>query len=146
MVCAEDSHKPGSVSLNQVQVLINRVSGALVPILAHTHLSRNRRDKVISEKISGSPALVQMLQQRLRFELGQNIDRKDTGVHEVGEDKIDNSIPASERHGGLRSVCRQGVETLAPAAGEDNSQDIHHCTSILLPPQRKSCSYRLLYA
>jgi hypothetical protein len=48
MVCAEDSHKPGFVSLNQVQVLIDRVGGALVPILAHAHLGRNRRDKVIS--------------------------------------------------------------------------------------------------
>src|SRR5262245_44742385 len=144
MVGAENSHKPWSVSLDQIQVLINRVGSTLIPILAHAHLGRNRCDEVISQKISGSPPLLQMLQQRLRFELCQNVNRKDAGVYEIGKNKIDNSVAATEWHGRLRPVCRQGIEPLAPPAREDNSQDIHHCTPST--SSRKSCSYKLLYA
>src|SRR5215468_9165249 len=129
MVCAENSHKPWSVSLDQIQVLINRVGSTLIPILAHAHLGRHWCDEVIPQKISGSPALFQMLQQGLCFELGQNVDRKDAGVYEIGKNKIDNSITATEGHSRLRPVCCQGIEPLAPPAREDNSQDIHHCTS-----------------
>src|SRR5262252_911594 len=145
MVCAENSHKSWSVSLDQIQVLINRVGGTLIPILAHAHMGRHRRDEVIPQKISGSPPLFQMFQQRLGFELSQDVDRNDAGVYEIGKNKIDNSIAAPEGYSRFCPVCSQGIEPLAPPAREDNSQDIHHCTS-LLPPQRRSCSYKLLYA
>src|SRR5262245_18993555 len=145
MVCAENRHKSWSVSLDQIQVLINRVGGTLIPILAHAHLGRHRRDEVIPQKIGRSPPLFQMFQHRLGFELGQDVDRKDAGVYEIGKNKIDNSIAAPEGYSRFCPVCSQGIEPLAPPAREDNSQDIHHCTS-LLPPQRRSCSYKLLYA
>src|SRR5262245_5619991 len=130
MVRAKDSNEFGSVPLNQVQVLINGVGGALIPILTHAHLGRNGRDKVIAKEIRGAPYLFEMLQQRLRLELGQNINGKDAGVHKIGKHKVNNSVPASKRHSGLGSVCRQGIETLAPATREDNAQDVHHRTSV----------------
>ena len=51
--------------------------------------------------------------------LCENDDLQEAGVRQVREDKIDQSIMASKGNCGLCPIERQGHESLALAAGED---------------------------
>ena len=106
MVGAENRNQLGIVPLDQKQILVTRVGGALVPIGAEAHLRRHRRDKVIAEEVGGAPAAIEMFEQGLRSELGENIKRQDTGVDEIRQDEIDDSIPAAERNRGFGAMFR----------------------------------------
>ena len=81
---------------------------------------------MFAKKIAGTPTTIEMLEQRLRLELRQHIDRQDAGVDEIRQHEIDNPIPAAKRHRGLRPVLRQWKETFAAAAGQYHTQHVHH--------------------
>ena len=76
VISAENSNDFRIVSLDQVQVLVHRIRRALIPFVTHAHLRRHRGDKMFSEKVSAAPTPVKMFEQRLRLELGQNINRE----------------------------------------------------------------------
>jgi hypothetical protein len=71
---------------------------------------------MFTEKIAGTPAAIQMFQQGLRLELGQDIDRQDAGVHEIRQHKIDDPISPAEWNCGLGPVLRQRKKAFASPA------------------------------
>ena len=95
---------------NQVDVLENGVGGAPVPVLAWcAHLRRNWNNKMIPQQAGRFPTLPKVLQERLALELHQNVNRVDTGVDQIAEDKINNAVPAAERDRGLGTFFGQRV-------------------------------------
>jgi hypothetical protein len=63
-----------------------------------------------------------MLEQRLAAKLGEHVDRMDSGVDEIAEDKIDDPVFASEGNRWLGAFPREGKEPSSLAAGEDDAQ------------------------
>ena len=75
VIGAENRHELGIVSVDEIQVLVDGIRSALIPVSSHPHLRRYWRDKMFTQKIGGAPPLLQMLEQRLGFELSEHIDR-----------------------------------------------------------------------
>jgi DnaJ-class molecular chaperone with C-terminal Zn finger domain len=65
-----------------------------------------------------------VLDQRVRLELGQDLDLHQARVDEVVEDEVDDPVPAAEGDGGLRAVAGQRVEAFPHSAGEDDREDV----------------------
>ena len=63
-----------------------------------------------------------MLEQRLTAKLGEHVDRVDSGIDEIAEDEIDDSVLASEWNRRLGAFPREGKEPGSFAAGEYDAQ------------------------
>jgi hypothetical protein len=63
-----------------------------------------------------------MLEQRLAAELGEHIDRVDSGVDEIAEDEIDDAVLASEGNRRLGAFPSEGKKPGSLAAGEYDAQ------------------------
>src|SRR5208283_1648751 len=87
-----------------------------------THLCRHGDDEVTLQHSTELPSLAQMLEQRLAAELGEHVDRVDSGVDEIAEDEIDDSVFASERNRRLGAISSEGKEPPSLAAGKYDAQ------------------------
>ena len=65
MVGAEHRDQFGLGVIEQVEILKDRVGGAVVPGLAQPHLGRHRGDEVVGQQPAELPAVLEMLDQRL---------------------------------------------------------------------------------
>jgi hypothetical protein len=63
-----------------------------------------------------------MLEQRLAAELGEHVDRVDSGVDEIAEDKVDYPVYASEGNRRLGAFPSEGKEPSSLAAGKYDAQ------------------------
>src|SRR5208282_6852728 len=90
VVRAENRDQVGLGVVDQIEILKNRIRRSLVPQLAHSHLRRDRDDKVIGQHTAELPSVLEMLDQRLRSPLHQHVDRVDAGIDEVGKNEVDN--------------------------------------------------------
>ena len=52
--------------------------------------------------------------------LGQHRNLEETGVDQIGQDKVNEAVGTAKRHGGFSAVFGQGKKTLSLAAGEDD--------------------------
>ena len=85
---------------NQVDVLVDGVSGPLIPGFAdRPHLRRHRNDELALQQASHLPAFAQVLQKTLAAELGQHVDRMDPRVDEIAENEVNNAIFAAKGDG-----------------------------------------------
>ncbi len=110
MVRAEHRDQVGLGVVDQIEILKNRIRGALVPQLAHPHLRRDWDDKVVGQHPAELPSVLEMLDQRLRAPLHQNVDRVDARVDEIGENEIDDAIFAAERHRRFGAIAGQRMQ------------------------------------
>jgi len=97
VVGSEDGNQVRVGLLDEIHVLKDGVCRSLVPgFVLRTHLCRHVDDEVALQQPAELPSLTQMLEQRLAAKLGENVDRMDSGVDEIVEDKIDDPVLASE--------------------------------------------------
>ena len=72
--------------------------------------------------------------------LGQDEDLAQAAVDAVGQGEVDDAVQAAERDGRLGPVAGERLEPRAPAAGQDDGQDVTHGRSparlIRLPAPR----------
>lgn len=86
---------------HEVQVLVDGVGRATIPVIAGLHLGGHGGDEAVPQRSRGQlPAALEVLDEGLRLELGQHVDGADAGVHEVREDEVDDPVLAAE--GGRR--------------------------------------------
>ena len=124
VVGAEDHHEVRIGLFNQVDVLIDGVGGAAIPVLAgRAHLRRHRNDEVLLQQAAHFPAVAQVLQQALALELDQHVGGIDPGVDQVAEHEIDNAIAAAERHRRLGAFLGERIEPGPFASRQHESQN-----------------------
>src|SRR5690349_23549663 len=63
----------------------------------------------------------------VRLVLRQYDDLSQTRIDEVRDREVDQAVLAAERHGWFGAVGGEGHESLALAAGEDDSEDLRRC-------------------
>ena len=123
VVAPEDRNHVRVGLLDEVNVLENGVGSSLVPgFVLRTHLCWHRDDEVALQQSAELPSLAQMLEQRLAAELGEHVDRVDSGIDEIAEDEIDDPIFASEGNRWLGAFPREGKEPGSFATGEYDAQ------------------------
>ncbi len=124
VVRAEHRDDVGLEGFDQVDVLVHRIRRALEPFRAVVHLGRHHGDEMLWNEARHRPGLADVLDQRLRLVLHQQIDRVDLGIDEVREHEIDDPVLAVEGHGRLAALCRERVQARAFAAGHDDGENV----------------------
>ena len=111
--------------VQEVDVVVHRVGGALVPALAHPELGWHGVDPLPQlDREDRVPAELDVALEAAGLVLGQHEDLAEPGVEAVGEGEVDDPVHAAERHGRLAAVPGEGVEPLALAAGQDQRQRV----------------------
>ncbi len=108
--------------MNQGEVLVHGIRGAFIPAAMQIHLRRHHRDE-LPVTVADAPGSSEMLDQRLRAVLDHHMHGGDPGVVEITQDKIDETVRASEGHGGFTAYLRQGHQSFTLAAGKNQGQD-----------------------
>src|ERR1700730_15234798 len=107
MVTGEDQDVLWRVAAQDIEVLIDRVGGAFVPVAGHALLCRQQFDELPESVVEEVPASLHVADQALRLVLGADADAAHARVHAVGKRKIDDAKFAAERYGGLRAPVGQ---------------------------------------
>ena len=123
VVGADHDHDVGLLVVDEVQALQDRVGGAGEPALAEPLLRRHRGDVGV-EQGGHPPGLGDVTVEAVGLVLGEDDDLSQPGVYEVGDREIDQSVLSAEGHRRFCAIGREGHESLALAAGEDDAEDL----------------------
>ena len=95
--------------LDQVDVLVHRVGRALEPLRAVAHLRRHDGDEVLRHERRERPAVADVLDQRLRLVLHQQVDRVDPRVDQVGQHEVHDAVLPLKGTAGLQRSAVSGI-------------------------------------
>ena len=126
VVAGQDEDVAGVGLLDGVDVLVDGVGGALVPVLVDALLRRQHLDVLVEGAAEEAPASGNVAIEAAGLVLRQDVDAAQVAVDAVGEGKVDDAIESAEGHGGLGPVARQRVEPGALAACQDQRQYLAH--------------------
>src|SRR6202044_360354 len=106
----------------QIQILVDAVRGAAIPVRANLLLRRHHVDELAKLTAQITPAALHMLYQGLALVLRHQEDLANAGVDAVGEHEIDDAKLAAERRSRLAAVQRQILEPLTASTGHDHGE------------------------
>ena len=129
VIGTEHGDDVGRLVVDEVEVLVDGVGGALEPVRPATHLGRYRCDVVVEHRRE-PPGLGDVAVEAVALVLGEHDDLQVAGIGEIRQREVDQSVRAGERNGRLGAVIGQRLETLAFAAGQHDHEhfrfDRHH--------------------
>ena len=130
VIAREDDHVPRRFALQRVEVLVDRVGGAQIPVVAHPLLRGQDLDELAELLGDDAPALADVPVERQGLVLGRDEDAPQAGVDAVAQGKIDDAIRPAEVHRGFGAVLGQGIKPLADAAGQHDDEGVfqHACS------------------
>ena len=122
VIAGQHQHVLGPQRADQIQVLVDAIGGAAIPVHADLLLRRHHVDELAELAAQVAPAALHVLDQRLTLVLRHQIDLADAGIDAVRQHEIDDAEFAAERRRRLAAMQRQILEPLAAAAGHDHGQ------------------------
>jgi len=125
VVTTKDTDVFWSFVRDQIEVLPDRIGGALVPGWPPSLLSRDRFHVLVEERRE-PPTAGEVGVEGLALVLRQHLDLVETAVDEVGESQVDDPILAAEGDGGFGPVQGQGVQTGSHPTCKYHDEDILH--------------------
>jgi hypothetical protein len=108
---------------DQVGGLEDGIGAAGVPTRAESLLRRDGRH-VVAEHRRHAPGLGDVPIQRVRLVLGEHADAQVSGVDQVRQREVHESVGAGERDGRFGAVRGEGIQPFAFATGEDDAQNV----------------------
>ena len=122
MVTGQNQHVVRIITVDEIQILIDRIGGTLIPVCAVASLIRRQNAYTAGHAVQ-IPGLTvaDILIQNKRLILGQNTHGINTGIHAVGHRKIDDTVFAAKLDCRLCRFLRQRVQTGSLAAGQEHS-------------------------
>ena len=119
VVAGEDDHELGLVVGDDVEVLVDRVGGALVPLGLGDALAGGQDvEALVALGAEEVPAALQVADQAVRLVLGGDADAADAGVQRVRQREVDDPGLAAEVDRGLGAAVGQLLQPAAAAAGQ----------------------------
>ena len=122
VVAGEHQHVLGAVGEDQLDVLVHGIGGAAIPRRADLLLRRHHLDELAELAAQIAPAVLHVLDQRLRLVLRENRDLADAGVHAVRQHEVDDAELAAEGRRRLAAMRGEIAQPLAAAAGHDDRE------------------------
>ncbi|CCC96390.1 protein of unknown function [Azospirillum baldaniorum] len=120
VVAGQDQDVFRLVVAQDVQVLVHRVGGALVPGgLADALLRRQQVAELVHLAAEEVPAALQVAQQAVRLVLRQHADAAEARIDAVRQGEVDDPELAPEIGGRLGATVGQLLQPAAPAASQD---------------------------
>ena len=114
VIGTKHDHVIGSLVCEDVEVLEDCICRPREPVRTSPHLRRDRRD-VVPEHLAHRPAESKVAVEAVTLVLGEDGDLPIAGVDEIREDEVDQTIDASERHSGFRSIARVSGQSRFPS-------------------------------
>ena len=125
MVAGQHDDVVDAVILQDVDVLVDRVGGALVPLGLRDALARRQDvEALVALGAQEVPAALQVADQAVRLVLGRDADAADARVERVGEREVDDPGLAAEIDRGLGAAVGQLLQPRAAAAGEHERERV----------------------
>ncbi|MND93382.1 hypothetical protein D3C80_855680 [compost metagenome] len=125
VVAGDDQHVLGVAAVDEVQVLVNRIGGALVPLgFVDLLLGGKELDELVEAAIEETPAALDVADQAVGLVLGGDADLADARVDAVGEGEVDDAELAGKVHRGFGAELGQLLESTATAAGQDDGEGV----------------------
>ena len=121
VVGTDDHDDVGTLVVEQVQGLEDRVRAAEVPALADALLGRHRCH-VVAEQVRHAPGGGDVAVQAVRLVLRQHDDLEVAGVHDVGQGEVDQPVDPAERHRRFGTVGGERHQPLALPAGKHDRE------------------------
>ena len=121
VVAREDQHIFRIDDVDEVEVLIDGVRRALIPVGAF-FARIGRQDEYAAALLVEIPgtARAEVVVQLQRTVLREDADLVDARIGAVAQRKVDDAILAAERHSGLRDFLRQGAQTASLSSRQDH--------------------------
>ncbi len=109
---------------DRVEVLVDGVGGALVPLLADALLRRQDLDELAELFRHDGPSLPDVTAERERFVLRGDEDVAEPRVDAVAQHEIDDSVGAAEIHRRLGAVSRERSEPFARSTRQHDHKHV----------------------
>ncbi len=135
VVSGQNQHVIGTCLFDRIDVLVDGVGRALIPVFVDPLLRRQDVDEFVEFAAEESPAEVQMPVEAGGLVLRQHQHAAQATVDAVREGEIDDAVDSPERHGRLRTVSRERFESRPLAPRQDQR---HHALHPLPPRIRQS--------
>src|SRR4029079_17193370 len=117
----------GPFFLKHIDILINRISRALIPLLIDPLLRRHDVDELAQLAVEiVPPSLVDVAVEAHRLVLREEQDAAEFAVEAVRKGEIDDAVEAAEGHGRLGPVAGQRLQARTLAARQDDRQHVLH--------------------
>ena len=122
VVAGENHDVLGVKAVDEVDVLVDGVGGALVPALLLVVALVGGQDLGAAVGLVQAPGLTvaDIFIQLQGLILGQDAHGIDAGVDTVGQGEVNNAVLAAEGDGGLGGLFRQDIESAALATGQQH--------------------------
>ena len=124
VIAGQHDHVLGVFLHDRIQILVDGVGGALVPVLADALLRRQNLDELAQLFRDDVPAHADVAIQRERFVLRGDEDAAQAGVDAVAEREVDDAVGPAEKHGWFGAVSGERVQTFTRTAREQNHQRV----------------------
>ena len=125
VVAGKDEDVIGLLAADGIDVLINGVGRALIPMLRNAHLRRENFDE-FAETHEGGPAAPDVAVEAERFVLREDEDAAQIAIEAIGKGDVDDAVNAAERNGGLGAIARERPKPLALAARQQHTDRVAH--------------------
>ncbi len=126
VVAGEDEHMLGLFGTDGINVLVNRVRRALVPLVADPLHGRQHFHELAHFTAHNVPAFADVAIQRERLVLSKNVTPTQVGVDAVGERDVNDAVDPAEGHGRFGAVTSQRIEPFACSSSQQHSQSVFH--------------------
>ena len=136
VIAGQDDHDLGPLFFQRIDVLVNGVGRALIPLLVDPLLGRHDVDEFaqLAAKVI-PPAQRDVPIEAHRLVLREHHDPPHAAVETVREREVDDPVNAAKRHRRLRPVARQRPQPRALSPSQyDGKNILHRC---VLPPRRR---------
>ena len=124
VIARQHDQVPRALAHDRVEVLVDGVGRALIPVLADALLRRQDLDELAELLGDDAPAHADVAVERERLVLRRDEDAAQPGVDAVAEREVDDPVRAAEVDGRLGAILRQRIEPLAGAAGEHDHEAV----------------------
>ena len=126
VVAGKDQHVLGLLGADGINILVNGVGGALIPLVTDALHRREDFDEFSHFAAQDVPAFADVAVQRQRFVLRENVDAAQIGVQAIGKRDVDDAVNAAEGDGRLGPVASERIEALSSPARKKNSESVFH--------------------
>ena len=100
VVAGKNEDEFGALAADGIDVLVNGVGGALIPLLRDAHLRRKHFDE-FAEAHERGPAGANVATKAERFVLGQSENAAQPGIDAIGKSDVDDAVESAKGTAGL---------------------------------------------
>ncbi len=145
VVAGKNEDEIGLLGADGIDVLIDGVGGALIPVLRDAHLRSENFDE-IAVAHQQRPAAAHVAIEAESFVLGENEDAAQIAIQAIGESDVNDAVDAAEGNGGFGAIAGERPKAFALATGQQDRKCVAHQRHGSDPPESAGLAKDILTA